>query len=83
MPEMKLKQQNLLYHFNSRIKSMETKLEIVQKLQSCASKSKQGGSNPGSLASTNLAENTEEQQHLNIKEDIKKVNHFYFFFFLI
>ena len=52
---------------------METKLEIVQKLQSCAAKSKQSGSNQGSLASAHPAENTEEQQHLNIKEDIKKV----------
>merc|ERR1712127_292125 len=40
MPEMKLKQQNLLYHFNSRIKSLETKLDIVHKLKTCIAKSK-------------------------------------------
>ena len=35
MPEMKLKQQNLLYNFNSTIKSLETKMSIVEKLKIC------------------------------------------------
>jgi multisubunit Na+/H+ antiporter MnhE subunit len=37
MPEMKLKQQNMLYNFNSTIKSLETK--IVEKLNNCLAKS--------------------------------------------
>ncbi len=34
MPEMKLKQQNLIYNFKSVIKSLETKLNILDKLES-------------------------------------------------
>ncbi len=36
---MKLKQQNMLYNFNSTIKSLETKIEIVEKLNNCLAKS--------------------------------------------
>ena len=36
---MKLKQQNMLYNFNSTIKSLETKIEIVEKLNNCLTKS--------------------------------------------
>ena len=36
---MKLKQQNLLYNFKSTIKSLETKLKIIEKLDTCSSKS--------------------------------------------
>ena len=39
MPEMKLKQQNLLYNFKSTIKSLETKLKIIEKLDGCITKS--------------------------------------------
>ena len=35
MPEMKLKQQNLLHNFKSTIKSLETKLTIIDKLDTC------------------------------------------------
>ena len=58
---MKLKQQNLLYHFNSTIKSLETKLSIVEKLKSCILKSK---------FETNQLNVKDD---LGIKEDIKKV----------
>jgi hypothetical protein len=61
MPEMKLKQQNLLYHFNSTIKSLETKLGIVEKLKSCILKSK---------FDYNL---TNSEEDMGIKEEIKKV----------
>lgn len=71
MPEMKLKQQNLLYHFHSRIKSLETKLEIVDKLKTCLNKSKPAPAPVphSSLASTGTAE---EEQHVSMKEDIEK-----------
>jgi len=39
MPEMKLKQQDLLYNFKSTIKSLETKLKIIEKLDCCIIKS--------------------------------------------
>ena len=39
MPEMKLKQQNLLYNFKSTIKSLETKLKIIEKLDDSITKS--------------------------------------------
>ncbi len=77
MPEMKLKQQNHLYHFNSRIKALETKLDIVQKLETCVVKSKPattGRSIDNSFSNGAHSEEAhEEQQHLAIKEDIKKV----------
>lgn len=60
MPEMKLKQQNLLYHFNSRIKSLETKLDIVHKLKTCLAKS------------APLEETSEAEKNRSLKEDIKK-----------
>lgn len=68
---MKLKQQNRLYHFHSQIKSLETKLEIVEKLKTCLDKSKPTlASVPhSSLASTGMGE---EEQHLSMKEDIAK-----------
>lgn len=60
MPEMKLKQQNMLYNFNSTIKSLETKLGIFEKLTSCQSK-----------PSPKLTKST--QHDLEIKHDIIKV----------
>jgi len=76
MPEMKLKQQNHLYHFNSRIKALETKLDIVQKLETCLVKSKPvttARSTDNSFSTGVHSEAHEEHQHLAIKEDIKKV----------
>ena len=63
MPEMKLKQQNLLYNFKSAIKSLETKLSIIDKLKSCI----KTGTDPRSVGFHDPAEN------LAIKSDIKKV----------
>lgn len=59
MPEMKLKQQNMLYNFNSTIKSLETKLGIFEKLSNSQSKS-----------SFKLTKST--QHDLEIKHDIIK-----------
>lgn len=71
MPEMKLKQQNLLYQFHSRIKSLETKLDITNKLKSCLSKSK-SVSIPVSHNSNSSQEITEEEQFRSMKDDIEK-----------
>lgn len=60
MPEMKLKQQNMLYNFNSTIKSLETKLAIIEKLNNCILKS-------------NLKAVKMTQHDLEIKSDILKV----------
>jgi TANK-binding kinase 1 len=38
MPEMKLKQQNLLHTFKSTVKSLETKLKVIEKLDGCMTK---------------------------------------------
>ena len=57
---MKLKQQNMLYNSNSTIKSLETKLEIVDKLNSCISKS-------------NIKAAKNSQKDYDIKNDIIKV----------
>lgn len=61
MPEMKLKQQNLLYNFKSAIKSLETKLGIIDKLKSC-------------IKSAQDARFHDPAENLAIKSDIKKVN---------
>lgn len=63
---MKLKQQNMLYNFNSTIKSLETKLGIFEKLSNCQSK-----------ANFKLTKST--QHDLEIKHDIIKVPSFDFF----
>lgn len=58
---MKLKQQNMLYNFTSTIKSLETKLSIIEKLNNCILKS--------NFKAVKLT-----QQDLEIKTDILKVN---------
>jgi hypothetical protein len=63
MPEMKLKQQNLLYNFKSTIKSLETKLNIIEKLDMHVTKS-----NLDILKSTQADKTYKEK-----KADIEKV----------
>lgn len=62
MPEMKLKQQNLLYNFKSTIKSLETKLKIIEKLD-------------GSITKSNLEiKNAQsDKSHKEIKVNIERV----------
>ncbi len=62
MPEMKLKQQNLLHNFKSTIKNIETKLTIIEKLDNCTLKSP-----------TNDTKSNEADNILNINTNIKKV----------
>jgi len=66
MPEMKLKQQHLLYNFKSTIKSLETKLSICEKLKSCTFKFNNNST------TTNSFDAKSNQQDVEIKEDIKK-----------
>lgn len=61
MPEMKLKQQNLLHNFKSTIKNIETKLAIIEKLDNCTAKS------------PNDSKADESDNIINIKTNIKKV----------
>lgn len=61
MPEMKLKQQNLLHNFKSTIKNIETKLAIIEKLDNCTAK-------PPNDPKTDESDNI-----INIKTNIKKV----------
>ena len=59
---MKLKQQNLLYNFKSTIKSLETKLKIIEKLD-------------GSITKSNLdIKNAQsDKSHKEIKVNIERV----------
>ena len=68
MPEMKLKQQNLLYNFKASIKSLETKLSIIEKLKSSSIKNK-------ILDSTNKSNNNlyDSFDNAQIKSDIRKL----------
>ncbi|CAF0916400.1 unnamed protein product [Brachionus calyciflorus] len=61
MPEMKLKNQNLLHNFKSTIKSLETKIGIMDKLDDC-------------LYKLNLTLKTTQNDcsYLDIKNDLKK-----------
>lgn len=61
MPEMKLKNQNLLHNFKSRVKSLETKLNIIEKLEESLSK-----------AGLSIASNRHAQPYESIKQDIRK-----------
>ncbi len=69
MPEMKLKNQNLLHNFKCSVKSLETKLSIMEKLEECAQK-----------ANLNLTYNKSGDQsrnnedYLTIKDHLKKVS---------
>lgn len=61
MPEMKLKNQNLLYNFKSSVKSLEAKMSIIERLDECLSNA--GLALP--LSTTH--------SYTTIKHDIKKV----------
>ena len=63
MPEMKLKNQNLLHNFKSTIKSLGTKIGIMDKLDDC-------------LYKLNLTLKTTQNDcsYLDIKNDLKKVS---------
>ena len=67
MPEMKLKNQNLLHNFKCSVKSLETKLGIMKKLEQCAQKANLNLS----FTVSDLIKNNDE--YLNIKEHLKKV----------
>lgn len=60
---MKLKNQNLLHNFKSTLKSLETKIGIMDKLDDC-------------LYKLNLSLKTTHNDcsYLDIKNDLKKVN---------
>ena len=62
MPEMKLKQQNLLHNFKSTIKSLETKLAIIDKLDGCITKT-----------NLNIINNQTDKNYKDIKINIDKV----------
>jgi hypothetical protein len=67
MPEMKLKQQNLLFSIKSTIKSLETKLNIIDRLSNCMGK-------PISAAEGTKMLNQHNEMNFNeIKSEIKKV----------
>lgn len=59
MPEMKLKNQNLMFNFKSSIKSLEIKLNLIEKLDASLSNKSQSPQLTTSYA--------------DIKKDIKKV----------
>lgn len=61
MPEMKLKNQNLLHNFKSNFKSLETKIDIIERLENC-------------LAKAGLTVQSKSHSNAAIKNDIKKVN---------
>lgn len=61
MPEIKLKNQNLLHNFKCSLKSLETKLAVMDKLNDYAQK-----------FNLNVASRNDESS-FNIKEHIKKV----------
>lgn len=60
---MKLKQQNLLYNFKSTIKSLETKISILDRLNNCADRSNIAGS---------TFQRLKEKDYLDIKTDLDK-----------
>ena len=60
MPEMKLKQQNLIFNFKSTIKNMETKLSFIEKMENTFPNVRSGRKNK---------DNSLEQ-----KNDIERVN---------
>lgn len=63
MPEMKLKNQNLLHNFKSSVKSLEAKMSIIERLDECLSNA--GLALP--LSTTH--------SYTTIKHDIKKVKY--------
>jgi hypothetical protein len=67
MPEMKLKNQNLLHNFKSSVKSLETKLSIMEKLEECAQKANLSLSS----AKNDMTRNNDD---LTIREHLKKVS---------
>jgi hypothetical protein len=67
MPEMKLKQQNLLFSIKLTIKSLETKLNIIDRLSSCIGKPMSG------VEATKPLNQSNEINFNDIKNEIKKV----------
>jgi hypothetical protein len=65
MPEMKLKNQNLLHNFSSSVKSFETKLSILENLEECAQKANFNMSKSETIKNIN--------ENLQIRDDIKRV----------
>ncbi|RNA10812.1 serine threonine- kinase TBK1 [Brachionus plicatilis] len=61
MPEMKLKNQNLLHNFKSTLKSLETKIGIMDKLDDCLNK-----------LNLSLKTTPNDCSYMDIKNDLKK-----------
>ena len=66
MPEMKLKNQNLLHNFKCSVKSLETKLSIMEKLEECAQKANI------SLVSSKNDRITNSDDYNNIKQHLSR-----------
>jgi hypothetical protein len=67
MPEMKLKNQNLLHNFKCSVKSLETKLGIMEKLEECAQRANL------SLSYHESLQRITNEDYLTIKNHLKKV----------